>query len=487
MSSYSQLTPSPDAIAPLFEQGDLVPVYRLLPADLETPVSIFLKLFQEDQPAFLLESVEGGEQISRYSFIGVQPRRLLTPATTPDGDVLAAVRAEITRYTPVPIPGMPRLAGGAVGYMSYDIIRRFEDIPDATLNDVAVPEAMFMLFDSVIMFDHVKPRLVVMVNAYNAGDPQAAYESAAARVDDLVARIRQPMPALERSAAVLDEELVSTFEQSEFEDAVERAKEYIRAGDAFQIVLSQRLSRRTTASQSAIYRALRLLNPSPYMFLLHYPATDEHETLSIVGASPEMLVRLEDGIATVRPIAGTRKRGATPEADDALADELLNDPKERAEHIMLVDLGRNDLGRVCEYGSVEVPEMMVIERYSHVMHIVSGVQGQLRPEYDAVDLLGATFPAGTLSGAPKIRAMEIIDELEKTRRNVYGGGIGYFSFSGSMDTCIAIRTLVKVGDRVYVQAGAGIVADSDPASEYHECLNKARALADAIQLAEEDF
>lgn len=485
---YSELSPSLDDVKKLFGQGDLVPCYRLLPADLETPVSVFLKLYQDDEAAFLLESVEGGEQVSRYSFIGIRPRKIIeSDANNPDDNVLERIRQEIASYQPVPLAGLPRLVGGAVGYLSYDMIRQFEVIPDNTLNDVQVPETMFMLFDSVIIFDHVKPRLIVLVNAHNQSDPEAAYHAAGKRIDELVDLIRQPLPRITPSDGALDQDLRSNFEQHEFEAAVERAKEYIRAGDAFQIVLSQRLSRQTTASPIAIYRALRLLNPSPYMFLLHYPATDTRDSVDIVGASPEMLVRLEDGIASVRPIAGTRKRGKTPQEDAELAEDLLADPKERAEHIMLVDLGRNDLGRVCEYGSVKVSEMMVVERYSHVMHIVSHVEGQLRPQYDAFDLLGATFPAGTLSGAPKIRAMEIIDELEKTRRNVYGGGIGYFSFSGSMDVCIAIRTLVKLGDMVYVQAGAGIVADSHPASEYQECLNKARALAEAIKLAETDF
>lgn len=487
MSSYSSLFPPFETIQELFQQGNLVPVYRLLPADLETPVSVFLKLFHDDEAAFLLESVEGGERVGRYSFIGIQPRKIIRSPKDGSKNVLHDIRAELQSYQPVVLAGLPRLVGGAVGYLSYDFIRQIEDIPDTALNDVQLPEAMFMIFDSVIIFDHVKPRLIVLVNAHNRGDAAAAYREASQRIDALIEKIRQPLPRIEPSGTALDAELESTFEQAEFEAMVDRAKEYIRAGDAFQIVLSQRLSRRTTASQMAIYRALRLLNPSPYMFFLHFPAADGYETISIVGASPEMLVRLEDGIASVRPIAGTRKRGATEEEDAALAEELLADPKERAEHIMLVDLGRNDLGRVCEYGSVEVPEMMVIERYSHVMHIVSHVQGKLRPEYDAFDLLMATFPAGTVSGAPKIRAMEIIDELEKTRRNVYAGGIGYFSFSGSMDTCIAIRTLVKIGDCVYVQAGAGIVADSDPTNEYHECLNKARALAEAIKLAETDF
>ncbi|MBZ0309425.1 MAG: anthranilate synthase component I [Anaerolineae bacterium] len=480
------MSPSLPIVRELFSQGDLVPVYRFLPADLETPVSVFLKLFDENEAAFLLESVEGGEQVSRYSFIGVQPRQIIKPYHS--HDVLETIKQEIAGYKPVAVPGLPRFVGGAVGYISYDYIRKIESrIPDNTLDNVPVPEAMFMLYEDLIIFDHVKAHIIVLANAHNQGDPDAAYEKAVQRIDKLVERIKKPLPELPPAAGRLNQELESTFTQPEFEAAVEAAKEYIRAGDAFQVVLSQRLSRQTSATPVNIYRALRMLNPSPYMFFLHYPADDTHRALTIVGASPEMLVRLEDGIATVRPIAGTRPRGKTYQEDGCLAEDLLADPKECAEHIMLVDLGRNDLGRVCEYGTVRVPDLMVIERYSHVMHIVSSVEGRIRPEYDAFDLLRATFPAGTVSGAPKIRAMEIIDELEKTRRNIYAGGVGYFSFDGSMDTCISIRTLVRVGDKVYVQAGAGIVADSNPTLEYQECYNKARALAEAIHLAEEGF
>ncbi|KAB2906460.1 MAG: anthranilate synthase component I [Anaerolineae bacterium] len=483
---YNHISPSLETVRELFSQGDLVPVYRFLPADLETPVSIFLKLFDENEAAFLLESVEGGEQVSRYSFIGVQPRQIIKPYNS--HDVLETIKQDIARYKPVALPGLPRFVGGAVGYISYDYIRKIESrVPDNSLDDVPVPEAMFMLYEDLIIFDHVKAHIIVLANAHNQGDPDAACQEAIKRIEKLVERIKKPLPELPLAAGRLNQELESTFTQAEFESAVEAAKEYIRAGDAFQIVLSQRLSRKTSATPVNIYRALRMLNPSPYMFFLHYPADNAHQALTIVGASPEMLVRLEDGIATVRPIAGTRPRGKTYQEDVCLAEELLQDPKECAEHIMLVDLGRNDLGRVCEYGSVKVPDLMVIERYSHVMHIVSSVEGRIRPEYDAFDLLRATFPAGTVSGAPKIRAMEIIDELEKTRRNIYAGGVGYFSFDGSMDTCISIRTLVMVGDKVYVQAGAGIVADSDPTGEYQECYNKARALAEAIKLAEEGF
>jgi len=379
--SYQQISPSREQVHTLFSQGDLVPVYRLLPADLETPVSVFWKFFREDEPAFLLESVEGGEQVSRYSFIGIKPRKMIKPDES--GDVLCQVEREMAAYHPVVVPGLPRFVGGAVGYLSYDTVRQFERLPDNTLDDVAVPSGMYMLFDSVIIFDHAKALLIVLANAYNTGDPDAAYDEAVQRIEALVAQIRQPLPPLPLPGGVLNVELESTFTQPEFEEAVEKAKEYIRAGDAFQIVMSQRLSRETTASPIAIYRALRMLNPSPYMFFLHYPAGENHPTISIVGASPEMLVRLEDGIASVRPIAGTRPRGKTYEEDQQLGIELLGDPKERAEHIMLVDLGRNDLGRVCEYGSVHVPEQEVIERYSHVMHIVSHVEGKLRAGYSA--------------------------------------------------------------------------------------------------------
>jgi len=337
-----------------------------------------------------------------------------------------------------------------------------------------------MLPDTLVVFDHAKHQLIVLANAHNEGDPDAAYNDAIRRIDQIVVALGKPLPSIPLSGAPLDEELVSNVPRQTFEDNVRAAKEYIAAGDAFQIVLSQRFTRRTIASPLMIYRALRALNPSPYMFFLNFG-----ETFTLMGASPEMMVRLEDGIATNRPIAGTRKRGANDAEDNALAEDLLADPKERAEHVMLVDLGRNDLGRVCEYGTVRVPEMMYIERYSHVMHIVSQVQGVLKSGMDAFDLMRATFPAGTLSGAPKVRAMEIIEELEGTRRGPYGGAVGYFSFDGSMDTCITIRALLMQGDRVYVQAGAGIVADSDPAREYDECVNKAKALAVAIRFAEQ--
>jgi anthranilate synthase component 1 len=495
---YLDVKPDRSEVRRLFERGNLVPVYRALLADLETPVSVYLKLARASAASFLLESVEGGEQIGRYSFLGVDPRGLITVqggAVTraldgvtetrplaPGEDPLSAVKEELDRVQPVPVEGLPRFVGGAVGYLGYDVVRYFEDLPDTAANEHGLPDAAFFIADTLVIFDHVKHQLIILANAHNTGDPDAAYDDALARIDRIVEMLRTPAPPPRAADRPLDDNLTSNMSRERFEANVRRAKEYITAGDAFQIVLSQRFSRRTSAPPLAIYRALRMLNPSPYMFFLRFS-----EDFSIIGASPEMMVRLEDGVATMHPIAGTRPRGADEAADQQLAAELLADPKERAEHVMLVDLGRNDLGRVCEYGTVEVPDMMYVERYSHVMHIVSRVKGRIKGDMDAFDLLRATFPAGTLSGAPKVRAMEIIEELEGTRRGPYGGAVGYFSFDGSMDTCITIRSLIMTGDTVHVQAGAGIVADSDPAHEYDETVNKARALAVAIRRAEQGF
>jgi len=494
----SVYTPSFEAVAALFAQGDLVPVYRALPADLETPVSVYLKLAQPDEPSFLLESVEGGEQVARYSFLGINPSAILTvrgnevreqrrgrtsvTALPSDKDALDMVKAALARFTPVSLPNLPRFTGGAVGFLSYDLVRSFERLPDTATDDLHLPDVSFMLVDTLVMFDHVKHQLIVLSNAYNQGDPGAAYDAAVERIEAIVARLRSPLPTPPDPTPPADPVVTSNFTQREFEERVCRAKAYIAAGDAFQIVLSQRLSRETSADPFAIYRSLRMLNPSPYMFLLRFPADDIH----IIGASPEMNVRFDADTraAMVRPIAGTAPRGATHEQDIQHEQELISDPKERAEHVMLVDLGRNDLGRVCDYGTVSVPQMMIIERFSHVMHIVSHVEGHLRDGMDAYDLIRATFPAGTLSGAPKIRAMEIIEELEGARRGLYGGAVGYFSYGGSMDTCIAIRTLLMRGKTAYLQAGAGLVADSEPAREYQESLNKARALLVAIENAE---
>ena len=494
----ADIKPSRSEVHQYFEQGDHVPVYRTLIADLETPVSVYMKLKEAGAPAFLLESVEGGEQVGRYSFIGVNPKGLITVKDNiaaferdgqctrfaiPEGqDPLHVIKRHFQTVNPVALEGLPRLVGGAVGFMSYDIVRYFEDLPATASDDLGAPTVAFMLPDTLVIFDHAMHQLTVLANAHNTGDdPDAAYDRAVASIDEMVAALSRPLAhhAYDPPGGGLSSDPRSNVEQSVHEDRVRKAKEYIRDGDAFQIVLAQRFSRQTEASPLQIYRALRATNPSPYMFLLEFS-----DDLTLVGASPEMLVRLEDGIAYNRPLAGTRHRGATEKEDLALEEELLNDPKERAEHVMLVDLGRNDLGRVCDYGTVQVKKMMYVERYSHVMHITSQVEGVLRKGMDAFDLLRATFPAGTLSGAPKVRAMEIIEELEETRRGPYGGAVGYFSFDGSMDMCITIRTLLMQNGAISVQAGGGIVADSDPTAEYYETINKAKAVFEAVKYAE---
>jgi anthranilate synthase component 1 len=483
-------------------QGNLIPIYRDLPADMETPVSIYLKL-QDEGPCFLLESVSGGEQVARYSFIGVRPRGVITTfgnqvfvtggghghtVSLENGlDPLGVVKAEMSRYKPVRLADLPRFIGGAVGFLSYDGVRRFERLPDNNPDELKLPEAAFMLAHTIVVFDHARQRLQVVSNAdLTRGDIRNAYRRATARIDEVIARLNAPLPEVPPASKDDHNGLEVNLSQSEFKEMVRQAKEYIAAGDIFQVVLSQRLSRRTTAHPFSIYRALRMHNPSPYMVFMRFPGGINSLPLHIISASPEMHVRLEDGEAELRPIAGTRWRGLTIEEDEALAQELLEDEKERAEHVMLVDLGRNDLGRVCEYKTVRVEELMVVERYSHVMHIVSDIRGKLRPGYDAFDLLRATFPAGTLTGAPKVRAMEIIDELENTRRGIYGGVLGYVSYDGNMDTCIAIRTAIMQGDRIHIQAGGGIVADSDPQREYEESWNKAKALAEAVEYAEKN-
>jgi anthranilate synthase component 1 len=485
--------------------ANLIPVTRVFPADLETPVTVYLKLIGTPGSSFLLESVEGGEQVGRYSFVGVNPSGTVSlrgrqvtirrdadeqqHPLAPNEDVLDILKTELARFSPAPMSRMPRFSGGAVGYLGYDVVRFFEKLPESADPVLDIPEAVFLLADTLVVFDHARHQLIILANAHldDGDDVEMAYVEAIQRIERVSERLLRPLPAIParlgrrngngQAANVLQ----SNKEKSRFEEMVVEAKEHIAAGDIFQVVLSQRLSRQTDAHPFAVYRALRMLNPSPYMFYFDFSDFD----FQVVGASPEMHVRLEDGVASIRPIAGTRWRGTTEAEDIALEKELLADEKERAEHVMLVDLGRNDIGRVCEYGSVQVRDLMVVERYSHVMHIVSHVEGELRPGMDAFDLMRATFPAGTVSGAPKIRAMEIIEELEGERRGLYAGAVGYFSHDGSMDTCIAIRTMLVKGDTVYVQAGAGIVADSDPTREYEECLNKARALAEAVDQAEQ--
>jgi len=474
----------------------LRPLVRELPADVDTPISVYLKL-RGLGPSFLLESVEGGEHLARYSFVGTHPRAILRSwrdravleqagswreFPLQGRDVLDVLRDELPRYAEEPAADLPRFTGGAVGYMSYDLVRSFERLPDNNPDTLSLPEAIFLLTDQLVIYDHVKHRLLVIAHALQ-GSPDSEQEARAA-LDEMVARLRRPLPApasqpAQDAVEVEPEPFQGAFTREGFEDAVRKAKEHISAGDIFQVVPSRRIHRRTSAQPFDIYRALRRINPSPYMVYMELP-----DGLRIVASSPEVLVRVDHGLVETRPLAGTRPRGATPEEDLRLERELLADPKERAEHVMLVDLGRNDLGRVCRYGTVRVPELMQIERYSHVMHIVSSVRGELAPGRDAFDVLRACFPAGTVSGAPKVRAMEIIDELEPERRGPYAGAIGYFGYSGNMDTCITIRTIVIKGDRAYLQAGGGIVADSDPALEYQETENKLRATAQALLLAE---
>ncbi len=492
---------------------NLIPIMREIPADLETPVSVYMKLTGQG-PSFLLEFVTGGEQVARYSFIGVGPSKAyvlqdgvlqcytasgksgsLYPILAEDcravvvSDPLDALRQEMSRYQHAIIPGMPRFAGGLVGYFGYEMMRYFE--PSVALRPHAqLPDAIFLLADTLVAFDHAFGRLLLITNIHlddskpNGNQGQARNE-AEARLDAIQERLKAPLaaPAPAKNHAY-SADLRSNHTHQEFLEAVNLAKEHISAGDIFQVVLSQKFFRETDAQPFQIYRALRRLNPSPYMFYFDFDNLAGDPPLQMIGASPEVHVRLEGRTASMRPIAGTRRRGSTSEEDAALERELLADPKERAEHVMLVDLGRNDLGRVCEYGTVHVPELMVVERYSHVMHIVSQVEGTLRPEFDAFDLLRATFPAGTVSGAPKIRAMQIIDDLEGEPRGPYAGAVGYFSYDGALDTCITIRTMTMRGQMATIQAGAGIVADSDPEGEYQETINKARALALAVELAE---
>ncbi len=499
------IKPTLDEVRALSAHGNLIPLYAELPSDLDTPVSLFLRL-ASDAPAFLLESVEGGERVARYSFIGVHLREALVwregtlwrhrlsaegalqcePALPdPRGDVLEQLQRELARYRFVQSPHLPRFCGGLVGYLGYDAVRQFEHLPDTARDPLQLPEAVYLLTDTLVAFDHARHRLLIIANAYLDGATGVAdaYEEAIARIKTIHARLSAPMDALAPNPRGTCTPPRANKTQAEYEEMVRAAKEHIKAGDIFQVVLSRRIERRTTAHPFSIYRALRMLNPSPWMFYFNFDGLLE-ENLKLIGASPEMHARFENGIASVRPIAGTRRRGLTEHEDAALAQELLADPKERAEHVMLVDLGRNDIGRIARYGTVRVPELMVIERYSHVMHIVSLVEGEARDGVTAADVLRATFPAGTLTGAPKVRAMEIIEALEGERRGIYGGCVGYFSFSGQMDTCIAIRTIVMRDDLCYIQAGAGIVADSDPTSEFHETHNKARALMVAIDEAE---
>jgi anthranilate synthase component 1 len=496
------LRPSREEFSQLATRGNVVPVYAELAADLDTPLSAFLRL-RPGPYAFLLESVEGGEKWARYSFLGSDPLMVFTARgnrvsvrhgdgrveSLAGADPLQALRGLLARFTPVPVAGLPRFQGGAVGYLSYDMIRHIERLPRLAKDDLRLPDAVFMLTDSLLVFDNLRHRLLVIANAHigktDSASLDRAYDQAAVKIGMLLAKLARParppapltLPDAASLVALGEEGFVSTMDEATYMERVRRAKEYIAAGDAYQIVVARRLDTELRADPFTVYRALRTVNPSPYLFFLKLGRT------SIVGSSPEVLVRLEEGRVEERPIAGTHPRGASEAEDARLAAEMAADPKERAEHVMLVDLGRNDIGRVARIGSVEVSEFMVVEKYSHVMHLVSHVRGQLAPGKDAFDVLAACFPAGTLTGAPKIRAMEIIEELEPTRRGPYGGAVGYISYSGNLDSCITIRTVVCHDGRASIQAGAGIVADSDPKTEWLETCSKARGMILALRMA----
>jgi anthranilate synthase component I len=492
-----KIHPDREAFHRLAREGNIVTVHTELMADFETPVSLYAKL-RESGPAFLFESVEGGENVYRYTFLGCRPRKIFE---TRDGrttiresggavhedsgarDPLAVIEEEMAGYRPVRQPELPPFTGGAVGFLGYEYVHHLEPVaPTEPARDATgAPTLFFMLIDSVLVFDRVTQTLRLCVNAHvRDGDVDGAYDAAVREINDLNALIAQrgginPVPLVEPERIEVPP---GNFTRPAFEKLVERAKEYIRAGDIIQVVLSQRFEREFSRAPLALYRALRTVNPSPYMFLLE---TDE---FAAVGASPEVHVKLTGEKVEIRPIAGTRARGKTEDADLATEKELLADEKERAEHLMLVDLARNDIGRVCRFGSVHVPDYMFVERYSHVMHIVSRVEGKIAADKTAFDLMRATFPAGTLSGAPKVRAMQIISEMETDRRGLYAGALGYFSYDGNLDSCIAIRTAFLKDGRIYVQSGAGLVADSVPEREYQETVDKAKGMLKAIHIAE---
>jgi len=474
-------------------EGSVVPVVKRVMADLLTPVAAYLKIERLSPYSFLLESVEGGEKVARYSFLGFEPEIIVRSrankvtiergSTTEETDepMLDVLRRLSGRHIPVRVADLPPFVSGAVGYLSYDAVRWFEQIPDAHPEDLGIDDAVMMFFSRLLVFDHVRHQIHVIANVFTGGATEgleAEYRKAIDDIEAMEARLEDPIEPLPRRPPPGDPRVRSNLTKAGFEQSVTAAKEYIAAGDIFQVVLSQRFEVDLSAHPFEVYRALRVVNPSPYMFFLKFG--DQ----AIIGASPEMLVRATGRRIEYRPIAGTRPRGATETEDLLLGEEMRADEKEVAEHVMLVDLGRNDLGRVADYGSVDVTDLMIIERYSHVMHLASAIKARLRAGMDRFDALAACFPAGTVSGAPKIRAMEIIDELEPTRRGVYAGAVMYLDYSGNLDSCIAIRTIVTKDGRAYFQAGAGIVADSEPESEYVETVNKARAMLQAIEMAE---
>lgn len=497
------LKPSFEEFSSLCKKGNLIPVWTELASDYETPISAFQKLTEGvSTPSFLLESAENSEQIGRYSFLGIDPRLEIrargrslfyrekdetkfTSSEIPEeqGDPLHELERIMERFTAVEVEGLPVFAGGAVGYIGYDMVRFFEPtVPGPPDDGLGLPDMAFVITDTLVIFDHRFRKMQVVANICidDFPNPEAGYEAARERIDAIIAKLATPQSVAPFSlmAEPEDQPFESNTTQAEYEKMVTDAKEYILAGDIFQVVPSQRFETDYTGRPIDLYRALRHVNPSPYMFCLQFG-----DEFSLVGSSPEVHVQTIEGKIRIRPIAGTRWRGKTPEEDNALAEELLADPKERAEHVMLIDLARNDVGRVAEYESVQVSEFMIVERYSHVMHIVSNVVGKLRPDLSAYDVMRATFPAGTVSGSPKVRAMQIIDEFEKSKRGAYAGAVGYFGFDGNHDSCIALRTVVLREGKAYVQAGAGVVADSVPENEYNETVNKAKGMMRAIERA----
>lgn len=474
----------------LAENYSAIPVYRRLMADVLTPVSLFLSLRKDGRYPFLLESVEGGEQVARYSFLGRNPYQVLSydgnqvtlqnqnEEKVLDQSYFEALKELTTQHNEPKLPDLPRLTGGAVGFSSYDTVREVEQIGNAPQDDLKIPEAIWAFYDEIFAFDHVKQQVIIIKTVFidEKSSVDEQFTKAQNRLDEMEERVYQPERTTD-SFSIDPDAVSSNISQSEFEQIVKQAKEYIYEGDIFQVVLSQRFETDFSGDRFMLYRALRMVNPSPYLFFLDF------DDFALIGSSPEVLVRVQDDTAQLLPIAGTRPRGKTPEEDLELEQDLKNDPKEIAEHVMLVDLGRNDLSRVCKPGTVKPVRKQVIERYSHVMHIVSDVKGELAGDQTSVDALMQCFPAGTVSGAPKIRAMEIIDELEPTKRGPYAGAVGYFDFSGNMDTCIVIRTMLVTDSKVYIQAGAGIVADSDPEKEFVETKNKADALVEALSVA----
>jgi anthranilate synthase component 1 len=490
------IQPSYREFCQLAKQGNLIPVYQELLMDLETPLSFFKRL-ERDKYAFLLESVEGSERWARYSFLGTRPQRIFkargrqveivehgnSRKLTSDAP-LKILEQLLKGYRPVTVAGVPPFFGGALGYVSYNAVEQFHQIANSKKDPLGLPEIFFLFVQTLVAFDNLKHTIKIIDNAHvdKQTDLRAVYDTSVKRIRKVISTLQKKPRGIEPrdlTQAAGKRSFHSNLTQARFENAVNTAKEYIKAGDIIQVVLAQRLETETPTDPFEIYRALRFINPSPYMFYL------ELEDLRVIGSSPETMVRLTGDTIELRPIAGTRRRGATPEEECELEADLLADPKERAEHIMLVDLGRNDVGRVAKIGTVEVNELMAIERYSHVIHIVSNVRGKLAADKTPFDLFVSAFPAGTVSGAPKIRAMQIVSELEPQKRGLYAGAIGYFGYNGNLDTCIVIRTIVMKGKKVYITAGAGIVADSDPALEYQETLNKARAMLKAVELAEQ--